>query len=690
MPATLSVGSPFSQTSTATGTTTLSDGTTSTTTDVFDNIYTLASDTTLQITVPAGTFSCYEVDESVTDTINGTSSLDMSQNFYAPGVGLIETVDGTGSDETTEELTSFSAPAALSIVQQPSRAEVGTAIAPPIVVDINGADGMLDTTSSADVTLAIASGPAGRKLTGTTTVAASAGVATFDNVAATVDGTYTLTATSAGEASATSDPFTVSGDHFVMVSQPASTDVDSPIVFKVKALDSKDKLDSTFSDDVQASLNTITGGTDAVLDGTTEMSFVDGTATFSKTTGPTINVPGSYTVTLTAVDPTTSDADDSATAVTTKSFTVAGLHVVFSQEPVNTDINAPLVFTAEIKNAKNQLDTTAGGKLTVQLNAVGEQPDAATQRATLQGTQVVDVAAGVARFTASDDLTVNNVGEFTLSGIQETDDSGTLVPGVATEAGTSKAFTIEGLQLVITQRPPAGVDVNAPIAFKVALEDEKHKIIDDNTDYVDISSFSVVGNANVSSSAMVHTAAQLLSGGMATFGSGKSPYMDATGDFSFNLTEYSSIGLNTNTDVAVDTTKTTETTPVKVTAFHLAFLTQPPRVVTVNTPIDFRVALEDAKFDFVTATTTDEVGIESVYRNKDAADSTITWYYSPIGNGISLFGDDGFPTLITQPGRYQFVVAAYQFNGSAVGDVDPLVKTAESIVFNVVAAATGK
>ena len=79
---------------------------------------------------------------------------------------------------------------------QPSNAAVGQPISPAITVAVVDAKGNTITTNNTQlVTLAIASGPAGAKLLGTTTVRAVNGVADFTNLTLSLAGTYTLTAT---------------------------------------------------------------------------------------------------------------------------------------------------------------------------------------------------------------------------------------------------------------------------------------------------------------------------------------------------------------------------------------------------------------------------------------------------------------------------------------------------------------
>ena len=79
---------------------------------------------------------------------------------------------------------------------QPSNAVVGQPISPAITVAVVDAKGNTITTNNTQlVTLSIASGPAGAKLLGTTTVRAVNGVADFTNLKLSLAGTYTLTAT---------------------------------------------------------------------------------------------------------------------------------------------------------------------------------------------------------------------------------------------------------------------------------------------------------------------------------------------------------------------------------------------------------------------------------------------------------------------------------------------------------------
>jgi hypothetical protein len=83
-------------------------------------------------------------------------------------------------------------------VQQPGSVMAGSNLAPTMVVNIKDQNGVLDTAFNLQVSLSIATGPAGALLAGTTTVTAHNGVATFSNLKITRAGNYMLTASIGG------------------------------------------------------------------------------------------------------------------------------------------------------------------------------------------------------------------------------------------------------------------------------------------------------------------------------------------------------------------------------------------------------------------------------------------------------------------------------------------------------------
>src|SRR5207237_222260 len=120
----------------------------------------------------------------------------------------------TGTDGTFTDTASLKVDAgaatkvAFSI--QPSNTAVGNTITPAVKVEVRDANGNLVTSSSASVTLAIGTNPSSGTLSGTKTVAAVNGVATFSNLSIDKVGTgYTLTASASGLTGDTSSSFNV-------------------------------------------------------------------------------------------------------------------------------------------------------------------------------------------------------------------------------------------------------------------------------------------------------------------------------------------------------------------------------------------------------------------------------------------------------------------------------------------------
>jgi hypothetical protein len=130
-------------------------------------------------------------------------------------------------------------PGSLSFSAQPHNAVVGQAITgaainpsgPPITVRLLDDNGKLKTGSSAPVTIALGTNPAGATLGGTTTVDAVGGVASFSNL--TLDkpgGRYTLVASSPGLTSAISSSFDESNAAvFCLQGQSCSTSISTAV-----------------------------------------------------------------------------------------------------------------------------------------------------------------------------------------------------------------------------------------------------------------------------------------------------------------------------------------------------------------------------------------------------------------------------------------------------------------------------
>ena len=123
---------------------------------------------------------------------------------------VVSTTAGGSSAALTNAFTFASGPPSkLAYGVQPSSATAGTSLAPAVTVQIQDAQGN-PTTSTADVVLAMGSNPGGSTLSGTTTVTAVAGTATFSNLSLNRAGIgYTLSASSTTLTGTTSNAFNI-------------------------------------------------------------------------------------------------------------------------------------------------------------------------------------------------------------------------------------------------------------------------------------------------------------------------------------------------------------------------------------------------------------------------------------------------------------------------------------------------
>ena len=227
------------------------------------------------------------------------------------GTYTLEATDGSLTSATTGSFTVGAAAASqLAFSQQPTGTVVNLAIAPAITVDVEDQFGNVVTTDSSDVSLATASGPGA--LSGTTTVAAANGVATFSDVTIATAGTYTIQATDGSLTSATSNSFNIAlavATKVVFTQQPTDVtagNVISPAI-TVSAEDSNGNLATTNSSNVTLSIATGSG----TLLGTVTAPVVNGVATFNNIS---LDKAGTYTLQAT---------DSGLTGATSTSFTVA-------------------------------------------------------------------------------------------------------------------------------------------------------------------------------------------------------------------------------------------------------------------------------------------------------------------------------------------------------------------------------
>jgi sugar lactone lactonase YvrE len=207
----------------------------------------------------------------------------------------------------------------LTFTVQPSNTAAGAAITPAVQVAVQNAQGNTVTTATTSITVAIGTNPASGTLSGTTTVAAVNGVATFANLSINNAGTgYTLTASATGLTGATSSAFNIgvgAAAKLVFTLQPSNTAAGAAIApaVQVAVQDAQGNTVTTANASITVAIGT--NPASGTLAGTTTVAAVNGVATFGNVS---INNPGTgYTLTASAT---------TLTGATSSSFniTVAG------------------------------------------------------------------------------------------------------------------------------------------------------------------------------------------------------------------------------------------------------------------------------------------------------------------------------------------------------------------------------
>ncbi len=205
-----------------------------------------------------------------------------SGSSTTPAVTLPNSTANTfsGNVNPTNDPATGQVPTTLFISRQPADSAPGQTMA-AVDVEVEDLFGHLVTSANSDITLAIAMGPDGATLAGTTTVAAVNGVATFSDLSLPFQGTYTLAASDGNLAAATSNSFTVArpATQLVLFQQPASATTASALGLIV--IDVEDSDGNLVADNNSNVTLAVASGPKGALAGTTTVTAVNGVATFS-------------------------------------------------------------------------------------------------------------------------------------------------------------------------------------------------------------------------------------------------------------------------------------------------------------------------------------------------------------------------------------------------------------------------
>jgi len=470
--------------------------------DSSGNVVTDSSDS-VTLASSAGTFAC------TSNPVNATNGIATFAGCKITGtVGdytLLATASSLNGATTDSFSLGFGAATHLAVTTQPNGAANGVALTTQPVITVLDSAGNTVTDSSANVTLAVATG-SGTLACTDASVTPTNGIATFAGckITGTV-GSYTLTATSGSLASATTDSFTLgfgAATKLAVTTQPSGA-ANGVALTTQPVVTVQDASGNTVTDSsASVTLAVDSGdGTLACTDGS--VTATNGIATFA---GCAITgTIGNYTLTASATDLTSATTSSfnltygaaAKLAVTTQpSGAVNG--VAFTTQPVITVLDSSgnvvtdlsdsvtlassagtLACTGNPVNATNGIATFAGCKITgtignyTLLATSGSLTSATTNSFTLTfgsanrlnvTTQPAGAANGVA-FTTQPVVTIEDASGNTVTGSSAsvtlavatgsgslacTDISVTATNGIATFAGCKITGTVGSYTLTAT------------------------------------------------------------------------------------------------------------------------------------------------------------------------------------------------------------------------------------------------
>jgi FtsP/CotA-like multicopper oxidase with cupredoxin domain len=327
-------------------------------------------------------------------------------------------------------------------------------------VYVEDRDGNIVTSDDSEVTLSIASGPAGT-LRGTLTVAAVNGVATFSGLSFSKTGDFTLRASYGGAITSLSDSFAI-GAKLVFQRLPATVTAGATIGpgFNVLVEDAGGHILTT--DNSAVTLALVSGPGGAVLAGTRTVQAVNGVAAFSDLS---IELAGKYKLAAT---------DGYITGATSSTLSIVPAAPIQSQMVFVQDASACIAgvkmnpsLSIEFRDQYGNVAANYRGTVTLSV---------ASGPGVLSGTPSATVKNGFATFS---NLTLRTAGSYTLNATN-------IINGTAGGLHlTSALFTVSpntAKKLAFAQAPTAaiaGVDI-AP-AITVDVTDVYGNVITNST-----------------------------------------------------------------------------------------------------------------------------------------------------------------------------------------------------------------
>jgi probable HAF family extracellular repeat protein len=281
----------------------------------------------------------------------------------------------------------------LAFTVQPTSTEAGDTISPPVQVSAQDTYGNTATSFGDNIVLTLRSCMAGSVLSGTVSVPAVGGIASFADLWLNKSGNCGLKATS-GSFSANSVTFVVgpaNPTHLIVFTKVQNTVAGTPLgSISVVAKDRFENTASGFTGAVTMAIDS--GPIGATLSGTTTVTAVSGTAVFSTLVLQNI---GPYVLLATT---------DSLAAATSNAFIIKAApptHLAFTVQPSDAAPGAIIAPPIEV-TVRDAYDNPVKNAGSVQMT-IGSNPGGGT----LLGTTLKGTSTGVATFA---NLRINNAG----------------------------------------------------------------------------------------------------------------------------------------------------------------------------------------------------------------------------------------------------------------------------------------
>ncbi|MHC5541155.1 hypothetical protein ACYOEI_23275, partial [Singulisphaera rosea] len=329
--------------------------------------------------------------------------------------------------------------------QPPSSVKTGQTFS--LTVTAKDANGDPDPTYHGPITLSLAANPGNGMLSGTLTVNAVNGVATFSGLSLNKPASgYLIKASATGLTTATSTAISVTSASTklaITTQPPSSVKTGQAFSLTVTAKDANGNLDPNYNGPITLSLAANPGN--GMLSGTLTVNAVHGVATFS---GLSLNKPASgYLIKASATGLTA--ATSSAITVTTAATQLA----ITTQPPPNVKTGETFSLVVTAKDANGNVDPNYSGPVTLSL---ATNPG----NGMLSGTLTVNAVHGVATFSG---LSLNRVASGYL--IKATSSS------LATATSTAIAVSTASTQLAMTTQPPSNVKTGELFTVVVTAKD---------------------------------------------------------------------------------------------------------------------------------------------------------------------------------------------------------------------------